>query len=178
VLARARHHHHPIRHGRLFFVVVLCTGVIRCLYEGLEAVRRLSSALHSAANSQQPTSPPTAATHHRPSRETQHSTAQHYSRYAANRHSKRVAKGIPSCPCLEIAFAPPDPRLCCSTVPKILSCFPAGCALCFVISHPQPATPACFRSPRQFPGRLVPLRSISYSAPRLHFPPFTILSCD
>jgi hypothetical protein len=61
---------HPIRRGRLFFVVVRCTGVIRCLYERLARVRRLSSALFTVlptANSeQQPTSPSSTATQHQP----------------------------------------------------------------------------------------------------------------
>ena len=126
---------------------MLCTGlagVIRCLYEALEGVTKtplcLSRCLHSVSNSQQPTPPPTA-THRQPSPNTQHPHR------AAHRHATVSAsrKGLPSCPCLEIAFAPQTlgfVTLYPSQFPR--SCLPAGCALCFVISHPQPASPACF----------------------------------
>jgi hypothetical protein len=135
----------------------------------------VSSSQQPTANSQHRRLPSTA-THRQPSPKTQHHsilTAPHIATVSASQ------KGLPSCPCLEIAFAPQTLGFVAVPYPNpVLSCLPAGCALCFVISHPQPATPACFLSPRQFPGRLVPPRSISYSAPRLHFLPATILSCD
>jgi len=96
--------------------------VIRCLCEELERVRRLSSAaLHGAANSQQqPTSPPTA-TQHQPSPK-----AHDYPHCASyHRHSKRVAKRPTFLPVSRNCLRPSDPRLCYSTVPKILSCLPA-----------------------------------------------------
>jgi hypothetical protein len=132
--------------------------------------------LHSLANSQQRAAANIAVVHRHPAPTNHPPTVKKHSVLTAH-HIATVSasqKGLPSCPCLEIAFAP-------QTLGFVtVSCLslPARCALCFVISHPQPATPACFLSPRHFPGRLVPPRSISYSAPRLHFLSNTILSCD
>jgi hypothetical protein len=132
----------PVRRTRKSKTPVLCS---------------LCSSRYSAASSQQqPASPPTA-TQHQPSPK-----AQDYPHCASyHRHSKRVAKRPTFLPVSRNCLRPSDPRLCYSSLPKILSCLPARRVLCFVISHPQPATPACFLSPRQFPGRLVP--------PRKHF---------
>jgi hypothetical protein len=162
---------------------VLCTGlagVIRCLYEALEGVTKTPLCLSvflaaftvfPTANSQRPTSPPTA-THCQPSPNTRHPHR------AAHRHATVSAsrKGLPSCPCLEIAFAPQTLGFVTLYPSQFLS--PSRLRAVFCHQPPTASVARLLLSPRQFPGRLVPPRSISYSAPRLHFLPSTILSCD
>ena len=100
-------------------------------------------------------------------------------RSTSPRHGKRVAKRPTFLPVSRNCLCPPDPRLCYSvpkSIPKVLS--PSRLRAVFCHQPPTASVARLLLSPRQFPGRLVPPRSISYSAPRLHFLPSTILSCD
>jgi hypothetical protein len=142
--------------------VLLCTGlagVIRCLYEALEGVRRLSvclAALHSvfpAANSQQPTPPPTIYRH--PSPAITEDTASQHPHRAAYRHGKRVAKRPTFLPVSRNCLCPPDPRLCCSTVPKS----------CPVLSPSRLRAVFCHQPPTASNARLLSLTApISWPA--------------
>jgi hypothetical protein len=142
--------------------VLLCTGlagVIRCLYEALEGVRRLSvclAALHSvfpAANSQQPTPPPTIYRH--PSPAITEDTASQHPHRAAYRHGKRVAKRPTFLPVSRNCLCPPDPRLCCSTVPKS----------CPVLSPSRLRAVFCHQPPTASDARLLSLTApISWPA--------------
>jgi hypothetical protein len=87
-------------------------------------------------------------------------------------------KGLPSCPCLEIAFAPQT--LGFVTVPYPKSCpvsQPAACCVLSSATHSQ-QRPLAFSHRANFLAGWCHRESISYSAPRLHFLSFTILSCD
>ena len=95
-------------------------------------------------------------------------------RSTSPRHGKRVAKRPTFLPVSRNCLRPSDPRLCYS----VLSLSPSPLRAVFCHQPPTASVARLLLSPRQFPGRLVPPRSISYSAPRLHFLPSTILSCD
>ena len=140
----------------------------------------LCSSRYSAANSQQQPTAANIAAHRHPA---QHSTNPHQKHRITLTAHHTIAtvsasqKGLPSCPCLEIAFAPQTLGFVTVAYPK--SCpvsQPAACCVLSSATHSQ-QRPLAFSHRANFLAGWCHRESISYSAPRLYFLPSTILSC-